>query len=248
MSDATRPPAGSPLATKLAAVMGAVKRVPKRGTNQHFNYKFAKDDDVATAIRKELSDRGVMLYAQVDGCDRYVVGKTSNGAEKALTTLRMTFTFVDGESGDAMALPWLGCGLDTEDKGIPKAMTSGEKYFLLKTFLVPTGDESADPDAAGPIAEGKARRTSQGNERAGQQFAGKGATPGEKINGEMVARLRRLLKQHNMNEKEFGSELRRRTGATKWGDIKVSDFDKVCRAAQEGWGTDDGAQQDEGRG
>lgn len=129
------------LVTKLAEVMAAVERIAKRGRNDHFKYDFATEADIAAAIRKELSSRQVMLIPAVTGEARVVVGKTSSGAEKALTQIDMLFTFMDGESGEQIERPWKGVGIDSEDKGLYKAMTGGEKYFLLKTFLIPTGDD-----------------------------------------------------------------------------------------------------------
>ena len=42
---------------------------------------------------------------------------------------------------------WTGESLDTQDKGITKAATSAEKYFLMKTFVISTGDAKDDPDS-----------------------------------------------------------------------------------------------------
>ena len=36
-----------------------------------------------------------------------------------------------------------GTGVDTQDKGVGKAMTYAYKYLLLRTFAIPTGE---DPD------------------------------------------------------------------------------------------------------
>ena len=64
--------------------------------------------------------------------------------------------FLDGETGASIKKPWRGYGTDKEDKGGYKAMTGGEKYFLLKTFLIPTGD---DPEATDDARDQRARDT-----------------------------------------------------------------------------------------
>lgn len=125
------------LATKLAEVMAAVSRVPKRGRNEFHKYDYATEADIAEAIRKELAERHLVLLPAITGCQREPVGEKGS----VLTTLTMEFTFIDGESGETLTRPWLGAGTDKEDKGVYKAMTGGEKYFLLKTFLLPTGDD-----------------------------------------------------------------------------------------------------------
>lgn len=129
------------LVMKLAAVMAAVERIPKRGRNDFHNYDYATEADIVSAIRQELAQRHVMLLPAITGSEREKVGEKGS----VLTHLRMEFTFLDGESGETLTRPWLGAGTDKEDKGAYKAMTGGEKYFLLKTFLIPTGD---DPEQA----------------------------------------------------------------------------------------------------
>jgi ERF superfamily protein len=133
------------LVAKLAEVMTAVERIPKRGHNVHFNYDYATEADIVAAIRLELAKRHVMLLPAVTAMQRDPVGEKGN----VLTTLIMDFTFMDGESGAEITRPWIGAGTDTADKGCYKAVTGGAKFFLLKTFLVPTGD---DPEAEQPAA------------------------------------------------------------------------------------------------
>jgi hypothetical protein len=130
------------LVKKLAEVMAAVERIPKRGRNDFHKYDYATEADIAATVRKELADRQVMLIPAITGMQRDPVGEKGS----VLTTLTMEFTFIDGESGEKITRPWLGAGTDKEDKGAYKAMTGGEKYFLLKTFLMPTGDDPERED------------------------------------------------------------------------------------------------------
>jgi hypothetical protein len=133
-------PAPRALVCKLAEVMAAVARIPKHGHNDFHNYDYATEADIVAAIRLELAQRHVMLLPAITAMDRVAVGEKGS----VLTSLTMAFTFYDGDSGETLTRPWLGAGTDKEDKGAYKAMTGGEKYFLLKTFLIPTGD---DPEA-----------------------------------------------------------------------------------------------------
>jgi hypothetical protein len=131
---------GKTLVRKLAEVMLAVERIPKRGRNDFHKYDYATEADIAATVRKELADRHVMLVPSIVGESRHAVGEKGS----VLTVLEMEMEFLDGESGESLKKPWRGYGTDKEDKGGYKAMTGGEKYFLLKTFLMPTGD---DPEA-----------------------------------------------------------------------------------------------------
>jgi hypothetical protein len=128
------------LVKKLAEVMAAVERIPKRGRNDFHKYDYATEADIAATVREELAKRSVMLIPSIRGEARHPVGEKGS----VLTVLEMEMSFHDGESGERLDYPWRGYGTDKEDKGGYKAMTGGEKYFLLKTFLMPTGD---DPEA-----------------------------------------------------------------------------------------------------
>lgn len=139
---ATETIAHSTLVMKLAEVMAVVERIPKRGRNAFHGYDYATEADIVTAIRSELASRHVMVFPAITGTTREAVGEKG----QVLTQLTMEFTFMDGESGATITRPWLGAGTDKEDKGAYKAMTGGEKYFLLKTFLIPTGDDPERQD------------------------------------------------------------------------------------------------------
>jgi hypothetical protein len=130
------------LVAKLAEVMKAVERIPKRGRNDFHKYDYATEADIAATVRKELADRSVMLIPAIVGEARHPVGEKGS----VLTVLEMEMEFLDGETGESLKKPWRGYGTDKEDKGGYKAMTGGEKYFLLKTFLMPTGDDPERED------------------------------------------------------------------------------------------------------
>lgn len=132
MSDEPKPKG---LYTKLAEVMAEVGRVEKRGYNDFHKYHYVREDDLVEAVRGALSDRQIVMLPSALEAKK----------EGNLTTLHLTFTFVDGETGEAHAAEWFGTGEDKGDKGLYKAYTGAIKYFLMKSFLIPTGD---DPDGA----------------------------------------------------------------------------------------------------
>jgi len=142
---------GSPsLVAKLAQVMAAVQRIPKRGHNDFHKYDYATEADIAQAIRDELAQRSIAFLPSVESVQREVI-TNERGKQSGLVTLAMTMTFIDGESGQEITRYWAGHGVDPSDKALYKAITGGVKYFLLKTFMIPTGDdpeqETKAPDA-----------------------------------------------------------------------------------------------------
>jgi hypothetical protein len=202
MSDTTR--TGRGLVAKLAEVMAAVERVPKRGRNEFHRYDYATEADIVSTVRDELSKRGVMLIPSVQNHERHEVTTKKNERGDPLTVLHMTFTFVDGETGERETHPWLGVGQDGGDKGVYKAMTGAAKYFLMKTFLMPTGD---DPETEGKREARKAERAADSEAKAQQRADVKAATVisaderrtlGDmaKASGWPIAEVKRLLAAH----------------------------------------------------
>jgi hypothetical protein len=140
------------LTQKLCQVMATVDRIPKTGRNDYHGYSYAEEAVIVEAIRKELASRNVMLYPSLqtrmlgDGTGAITV-------EGGITTVLMTYTFVDGDSGETMESAWAGQGQDSGDKGLYKAYTGSNKYYLMKTFLLPTGDEKGADDPENPAKE-----------------------------------------------------------------------------------------------
>lgn len=126
------------LFAKLAEVMGEVGRVEKRGRNPHFNYDYVTEADLVEAVRSKLAERGVALIPSIEDITE------RQGGQGIITTAKVTFTFVDGETGAMFRSTWAGQGEDKSDKGLYKAYTGALKYFLMKGFLIATGD---DPEA-----------------------------------------------------------------------------------------------------
>ena len=58
----------------------------------------------------------------------------------------MSFTWVNAENPEEqIECAWMGQGLDDGEKGVGKALTYAEKYFLLKFFNIATDKD--DPDS-----------------------------------------------------------------------------------------------------
>jgi hypothetical protein len=147
------------LYAKLSQVMALVGRIEKRGENTFHHYKYATESDIVEAVRMGLAERLVMIVPSVREVHR----------EGTLTTVLMTFSLVDGQTGEVASYDWAGTGDDKGDKGLYKAMTGALKYFLLKTFLMPTGDDPEADEATDKRAAGVA--TKRGGGRAGPSVA-----------------------------------------------------------------------------
>lgn len=119
------------LYAKLLKVQQSVDKLPKTGTNTHQKYKYLEASVLVEHMRRYLLDEGVLFFANV--VDEEKEGKFAK--------VKMEFTLVDAESGEEMKSTFYGEGMDGGDKAYYKAYTGALKYFLVQTFMIPTGDD-----------------------------------------------------------------------------------------------------------
>lgn len=142
---------------KLARVMGKCKRVKKDGENKYHGYKYATAADVADEVRGYLADENVAFFAEMG----------SKTVDDGVWVVTFYFTFACGDTGASVTRAWASEGAAAnskgrDDKGLNKAATTAEKYFLLKTFILSAGDEP-DSDAETPQpADGKSATNGNG--------------------------------------------------------------------------------------
>lgn len=138
------PPASARLAQKLIAIATDIGAIDKDGYNQAQRYAFTSADHVVGQIRLKLFEKGVLLLATEENTEERL-RSTAKGGETAITTVHLTFVFVDSDSGERIELSWPGRGEDPMDKGVGKALTNALKTFLRQQFLIPWGND--DPEA-----------------------------------------------------------------------------------------------------
>ena len=139
------------LYSKLLDIQIRVDGIIKDGKNQSDKNDFASDENVLNAFRPLMNERGLLLIPRTLSGSVHE-GVTKSGTARYLTELRMEMLWHDVESGEELCVPWYAQGVDLAgEKGVGKAETYAEKYFLLKFFHVPTkkDDPDADPRTAG---------------------------------------------------------------------------------------------------
>ena len=223
------------LLRKLAVIMGEITRVPKRGHNEFHKYDYATEADIVESLRGAMSAQHVVLIPKLVGVENVKIA-TRNG-ESVMTTVQMLFTFIDGDSGQSLKIPWQGCGADSGDKGYYKALTGAEKYVLLKTFLIPTGDDPEDEEPAAEKPKPNKQTRQDGTPRQTRREAPADVvTPSgdEPIAAAAVTRLRQLIKTHHTNVVAFKAWLESRFGVTSAEAIKRKDYDAITKFVIEG--------------
>ncbi len=137
---------------KLIDVRKVVPYLQKETKGYQYNY--VSSSQVLSAVRAKMDEVGLLLIPRiidVNVTHRTVDSKDKYGNLKKTTTyfteLTMEFTWVDVDNpDDTIVCHWYGQGIDVEgEKGVGKALTYAEKYFLLKTFNIATDKD--DPDA-----------------------------------------------------------------------------------------------------
>jgi hypothetical protein len=122
--------------------------------NQGEQYKYVSSSQTLAALKSKMDELGLLLVPRVVGVnvrESTVEFKDKYDKPKRQTTyfteLNMEYTWMHAEDPtDTIVCTWYGQGVDIAgEKGVGKAMTYAEKYFMLKTFNIPTDKD--DPDA-----------------------------------------------------------------------------------------------------
>jgi hypothetical protein len=134
---------------KLIEVRKSVPYLKKE--SQGHQYQYTGSSQVLASVRAKMDELGLMLICKVLN-HNLIQGTTSKGAKEYMTELEMEFTWVNAENPEEkIVCPWYGQGVDNSEKGVGKSLTYAEKYFILKTFNIPTDKD--DPDAFQEKAE-----------------------------------------------------------------------------------------------
>lgn len=134
------------LVQKLLEVRKSVDYLQKASEGAQF--KYTSSSQVLTAVRDQMNKLGLILVTHV--LDHKLIPSETGTDQKSRTTyfteLILKMVWIDAETGESMEIPWYGQGVDIAgEKGVGKALTYAEKYFILKQFNIPTDKD--DPDS-----------------------------------------------------------------------------------------------------
>jgi hypothetical protein len=113
--------------------------------NAGFQFKYVSSSQTLGTLRAAMDTHQLLLVPRVTSHETRD-HTTKKGEHEYFTIATMSFTWINAEKPEEqIECPWLGQGLDNGEKGVGKAMTYAEKYFLLKFFNIATDKD--DPDA-----------------------------------------------------------------------------------------------------
>ena len=131
------------LRQKLAEVRRRIGYVQKRGRNERHNYSYVTAADIAGAVGDILAELGIIVVPRLESIS-HEPARTGRTDGEHLTHVVMSYSFVDVDTAEEIAVKVAGEGVDAGDKAPYKAMTGALKYALLQSFLLATGDDPED--------------------------------------------------------------------------------------------------------
>lgn len=135
------PNKGQRVAQKILEAMKEMGRVDKDGYNDFQKYAYVSEANMIEAIRDKVMAAGLIIVPSQISCLSQPVPSSGEKSQKYLTEVCTEYTIIDTDSGDSLTVKFFGQGMDSGDKGVYKATTGANKYFLMKTFMIPTGDD-----------------------------------------------------------------------------------------------------------
>jgi hypothetical protein len=140
MSDQTKN-----LHQRMSAVMEDVQRLKKdkQVGSGNYAYQAMSEEKVATVLRNALITHGLVIFPVSQ--QHSMVDYQRGDKVISLSTVDVQYKIVNIDNPTEFEyLASSGTGVDPQDKGVGKAMTYAMKYVLMRTFLIPTGN---DPDS-----------------------------------------------------------------------------------------------------
>lgn len=121
---------------KINAVMKEIEYLSKDDhiKFQNTNYKAISEEKVTSAVRVSMAKNGLTLIPIEQTHERE--------GNLSIVNVKYKLTNIDNPQ-EFEIIASTGTGVDTQDKGVGKAMTYAFKYALLRSFMIPTGE---DPD------------------------------------------------------------------------------------------------------
>lgn len=186
---------------KLVEIRKSIPYLQKNNKSNQYNY--VASSQALGAIRDKMNELSVLLVPRITGHHVTENIKGEKQTSTYFTEADFEFTWMNAEKPDeTITCPWYGQGVDIAgEKGVGKAATYAEKYFILKFFNVPTDQD--DPDTFQQKVESN--------------------KPAPAATAEQVAEIKRMLNLKGIQEADF----LRQASVPSWGQFKESRVDKA---------------------
>ena len=136
---------------KISKVMNDVKYLMKddkvvTNVKTGASYKAISEEKVTSELRKAMIKHGIVIIPIemiTKREDETLKDFQGNDKVNRITTVETRYRIQNiDDKDDYIIAVSAGTGVDTQDKGVGKAMTYAYKYLLLRTFAIPTGEDA----------------------------------------------------------------------------------------------------------
>ena len=136
---------------KINKVMNDVKYLMKddqvvTNAKTGASYKAISEEKVTSELRKAMIKHGIVIIPIemiTKREDETLKDFQGNDKVNRITTVETRYRIQNiDDKDDYIIAVSAGTGVDTQDKGVGKAMTYAYKYLLLRTFAIPTGEDA----------------------------------------------------------------------------------------------------------
>lgn len=132
---------------RIIAIMREIPAITKDRRNTQQGYQFRGIDDVYNLVHPIMAKHGVFMTCEIIA-ESSSERPAKSGGLLITRSARLRYRFV-AEDGSSIATEVIGEGMDSGDKAANKALSVGQKYAVLQTFMIPT-DEPKDPEIDNP--------------------------------------------------------------------------------------------------
>lgn len=204
------------LAGKLVAIMRSIGRIEKdKEVTGGQRFKYLSEEAMKTIIQPLFIEHGVMpVPINMELLDK----RLSPTEKQVIDTVRLTYEFIDTETGVSVVAMAIGTGADMTDKSSGKAITNALKYVLHSMFVIPTG---ADPEK-GTIGG------AEGNTSAPQSASRGRKSPDDRISEPQKKRIFALMNKAGKTVEQVKAIVGA-AGYEHTADIQVKAYEAICR-------------------
>jgi len=129
---------------KINAVMRDIEYLQKDDSvsTGKSSYRALSEEKVTTEVRRALIKYGLVILPVEIEHRREELRDSDAKLKGYLTITDGRYKIVDIDTGQSEIIVSSGSGSDTQDKGIGKSQTYMYKYLLLRTFAIPSGEDT----------------------------------------------------------------------------------------------------------
>lgn len=137
------------LVKALCRVRLEIDGVPVNGWNEAHQYRYRKAEDLYDVAGALLAQHGVIVVSRVLSSRINSWFPAPSGARQLVTRVEVEITLMH-ESGEWLAIPYIGYAVDDGEKGAYKAYTGCLKHALLQLLMIGSEEGSSQKQRPGP--------------------------------------------------------------------------------------------------